>query len=249
MQGRPVQPAIWVYDDAESVAGAIAGRLVTALAALQDAGDRPQLCLTGGTIANRAYAQVAREASRAPLDWSRIDLWWGDERFVAADDDDRNAKQALDLFGPLRLEPGQVHTMPARGADLDLDQAASAYAAELGATSFDICLLGLGPDGHVASLFPDHPSASEAGEVIAVRNSPKPPPDRISLTLPVLNRSREVWFLVSGEDKADAVAKALLKTGPEPVPAARVDAAGSTVWLVDRAAASALPDSVARRPG
>lgn len=244
-----MQPEIWVYDDAESVAGAIAGRLVTALAALLEAGDRPQLCLTGGTIANRAYAQVAREPGRATLDWSRVDLWWGDERFVAADDDDRNAKQALELLAPLRLEPGQVHTMPARGVDVDLDQAASAYATELGGTSFDICLLGLGPDGHVASLFPDHPLATEAGEVIAVRNSPKPPPDRISLTLPVLNRSREVWFLVSGEDKAGAVAKALLKTGPEPVPAARVDAAGATVWLMDQAAASALPDSVARRLG
>ena len=124
-----------------------------------------------------------------------------------------------------------------------------AYAEELGETRFDLCLLGLGPDGHVASLFPRHPSADATGAVIAVRNSPKPPPERISLTLPVLNRSGAVWFLVSGEDKADAVAKALVRNGSEPVPAARVDPAGSTVWLMDRAAAASLPASVSRRTG
>ena len=242
-------PEIWVYDDAESVAGAIAGRLVTALAAVQDAGGRPQVCLTGGTIANRAYGQLARVAQGAPVDWSRVDLWWGDERFVAADDDDRNARQALTRLGSLGLGSDQVHEMPASGAGLDLDEAASAYAEKLGETRFDLCLLGLGPDGHVASLFPQHPSADAPGAVIAVRNSPKPPPERISLTLPVLNRSRAVWFLVSGQDKADAVAQALVGSDSVPVPAARVAPAGSTVWLMDRAAAASLPDSVTRRSG
>ena len=244
-----MSPEIWVYDDAEAVARAVAARLVSALGALQQAGDLPDLCLTGGTIATRTYEELARQGVQASVDWTRVTLWWGDERFVATDDGDRNAEPTLQVLAPLGLEPARVHPMPGRDGGRDLDQAASDYAEELGGTSFDICLLGLGPDGHVASLFPDHPSAREAGEVIAVRDSPKPPPERISLTLPVLNRSREVWFLVSGEDKADAAAKALRRTGPDPVPAAGVDAAGSTVWLIDRAAASELPDSVSRRSG
>ena len=86
---------------------------------------------------------------------------------------------------------------------------------------FDICLLGMGPDGHVASIFPEHPSSYAEGEVIAVRASPKPPPERISLTLPVINRSHEVWFVVSGSDKAAAAKMALLGAGPVQVPAAR----------------------------
>ena len=88
--------------------------------------------------------------------------------------------------------------MPASDGGLDLDQAAEAYARELGDVIFDICLLGMGPDGHVASIFPEHPSSYAEGEVIPVRASPKPPPERISLTLPVINRSHEVWFVVSG---------------------------------------------------
>ena len=150
------------------------------------------------------------------------ELWWGDERFVPADDSDRNDKQALDLLeAPLRLNAGRIHRMPVRDRGMDLDQAAEAYAVELGGTVLDICLLGLGPEGHVASLFPEHPSSYADGDVIAVRSSPKPPPERISLTLPVINRSREVWFLVSGADKAAAAKMALLGAGPVQVPGGR----------------------------
>ena len=124
----------------------------------------------------------------------------------------------------------------------DLDAAAESYAAELGQTVFDICLLGMGPDGHVASLFPGHPDAGKSGSVIAVRDSPKPPPERISLTLDVINASREVWFCVSGEDKAEALAQALSDApADDPLPAAKASGTEQTVWLIDRAAASQLP--------
>ena len=157
----------------------------------------------------------------------------GDERFVPAEISDRNAEPALELLSGLGLSPDRVHPMPAADAGKELDQAAEAYAAELGDTVFDICLLGLGPDGHVASLFPEHPSSYAEGDVIAVRASPKPPPERISLTLPVINRSREVWFVVSGSDKAAAAKMALLGAGPVQVPAAGVAGAERTLWLMD----------------
>ena len=230
-----------VHADGEAVAEALAARLLDRLVELQAAGRVPQLCLTGGRIATQAYSRLAEQGRSSAVDWTRVDLWWGDERFVAAADDDRNAKQALDLLRePLGLPDERVHIMPAADDGADLDGAAEAYARELGDTTFDVCLLGLGPDGHVASIFPEHPSSRAAGRVVAVRNAPKPPPDRISLTLEVLNASAEVWFAASGSDKADAVALAVQATGPDPVPGARVRGRGRTLWLLDRPAAAEL---------
>lgn len=237
-------PEILLHPDAGAVAEALSARLLARLAEIQGAGRVPQLCLTGGRIATQAYGRLAEEGGASAVDWSRVELWWGDERFVAADDDDRNAGPVLDLLRPLGLAPGRVHEMPAAGAGLELDAAAEAYQRELGGTRFDVCLLGLGPDGHVASLFPEHPSSHANGRVIAVRNSPKPPPDRLSLTLDVINTSAEVWFLVSGEDKADATALALQGAGPVQVPGAGAHGRQRTLWLLDRSAASKLPPAV-----
>ena len=214
---------VLVHATADEVVDALTARLLARLAEIQRDFRVPQLGLTGGRIATRAYGQLAKDGPRSAVDWSRVELWWGDERFVPADDDERNDKPTLDLLaGPLRLDPERIHRMPASDGGADLDAAAEAYAAELGSTMLDICLLGLGPDGHVASIFPEHPSSYAEGDVIAVRSSPKPPPDRISLTLPVINRSREVWFLVSGSDKAAAAKMALLEAGPVQVPGAGV---------------------------
>ena len=233
---------ILVHDGPDDVAEALTARLTARIAELQRDSRVPQVGLTGGRIADRAYARLAAEGRDAAADWSRVDLWWGDERFVPATDDDRNAKQALDVLKPaLPLDDSRIHPMPASDAGLGLDEAAAAYDTELAGTRFDICLLGMGPDGHVASLFPEHPSSYADGRVIGVRNSPKPPPDRISLTLEVINASSEVWFLVSGEDKAAAAAMALQRTGPVQVPAAGVSGRERTIWLIDRAAAAQLP--------
>ena len=223
------------------MAEALAARLLARLAEIQREFRVPQLALTGGRIATRAYGNLAAEGAHSAVDWSRVELWWGDERFVPAEDGDRNAEPTLELLSGLGLNPDRVHPMPAADAGMDLDQAAEAYAAELGDTVFDICLLGMGPDGHVASIFPEHPSSYAEGDVIAVRASPKPPPERISLTLPVINRSREVWFVVSGSDKAAAAKMALLGAGPVQVPAAGVAGAERTLWLMDTDAASELP--------
>jgi len=238
-----------LYNSADEVAEALAHRLIARLTELQRDFRTPQVCLTGGRIATRAYGHLAEEGVFAAVDWSRVELWWGDERFVPAGDADRNADPTLEILRPLPLEPERVHLMPPSDAGLDLDGAAESYARELGATAFDICLLGMGPDGHVASIFPEHPSAYAEGDVIPVRSSPKPPPERISLTLPVINRSHEVWFVVSGLDKAAAAKMALLGAGPVQVPAAGVSGTERTLWLLDREAAAQLPPDLAARPG
>ena len=238
-------PEILLHDSADDVAEALAARLASRLAELQRDTSTPQVALTGGRIATKAYQRLGLDGRSSAVDWSRVALWWGDERFVAADDGDRNARQALTALAPLPLNLEQVHPMPAAGDGLELDEAAEAYDAELGDTRFDICLLGMGPDGHVASLFPEHPSSSAAGRVIPVRSSPKPPPERISLTLQVINQSAEVWFCVTGADKAAAARLALSGAGPIQVPAAGVQGRDRTLWLIDRAAAAELPPDLA----
>ena len=241
-------PEILLHTGPNEVAEALAARLMARLTEIQRDFRIPQVALTGGRIATQAYQKLASEGPNSAVDWSRVELWWGDERFVPADDAERNAKQALDLFAaPLALNPDRVHEMPASGGGLELDRAAEAYARELDDVVFDICLLGMGPDGHVASLFPEHPSSYAEGTVIPVRASPKPPPERISLTLPVINRSHEVWFVVSGADKAAAAKMALLGAGPMQVPAAGVSGAERTLWLMDRDAAAELPTDLQQR--
>ncbi|HET9647307.1 MAG TPA: 6-phosphogluconolactonase [Microlunatus sp.] len=241
---------IVIHASADEVAEGLAHRLVSRLAELQRDFRVPQVALTGGRIATRAYRHLAEEGPHAAVDWSRVELWWGDERFVPAGDEDRNADATLDILrSTLPLDPERVHIMPPSDAGMDLDTAAESYARELGTTIFDVCLLGMGPDGHVASIFPEHPSSYAEGEVIAVRSSPKPPPERISLTLPVINRSREVWFVISGSDKAAAAKMALLGAGPVQVPAAGVNGVERTLWLLDRDAAAQLPPELAVRPG
>lgn len=237
---------ILLHATADEVAEALATRLMARLVELQRDARTPQVALTGGRIATQAYQRLGSEGRSSAVDWSRVGLWWGDERFVPADDDDRNARQALTALASLPLDLERVHPMPAAGDGLDLDAAADAYDAELGDAIFDICLLGMGPDGHVASLFPEHPSSYAEGRVIGVRSSPKPPPERISLTLEVINRSAEVWFCVTGADKAAAARLAFSGAGPIQIPAAGVQGRERTLWLVDRAAAADLPPNLAQ---
>ena len=234
-----------LHADADAVAEAIASRLVSRIVELQR--QQPtrniQLGLTGGRIATRAYQRLAQDAD-AGVDWSRVELWWGDERFVPADSEDRNDHGALAALRPaLPLPEANLHPIPADDGRLSLDAAAERYANEFGDTVLDICLLGVGPDGHVASVFPHHPSLpaslSATGDVIAVRDSPKPPPLRVSLTHRAINRSTEVWFTVAGADKAAAVAG--VAAGDAELSATQVHGIDRTIWFLDRAAATQLP--------
>ncbi|WP_427893753.1 6-phosphogluconolactonase [Kribbella sp. GL6] len=233
-----VDPELVIHPDAEDLAFSVAGRLLTAIVDAQSTGGVAQVVLTGGRVAAKVYQAVAESPARAEVDWQRVEFWWGDERFLPAGDPERNETQARDAFlSALDVDPARVHPMAAdtgQGAEA----AAAAYGAELeaaGSPTFDVLLLGVGPDGHVASLFPGYPQV-EVTDVaaVAVHDSPKPPPTRVSLTMPLLERAREVWFVVSGEDKADAVAKALAEGD---VPAARPKGQNRTLWLLDEKAA------------
>jgi len=220
----------------------VAERLMARLVELQSQTDAPvHLCLTGGRIANRIYDAFADLVEGSDLDPTRIELWWGDERFVPTEDSDRNAGHTLAILArTLPLTSARTHSMAAADGIADADASALTYAKELGDTTFDICLLGLGEDGHVASIFPGHPSFAETTHtVIGVNDSPKPPSSRISLTVPTLSRSREVWFLVAGAEKADAVGRAY--RGDPELPGGVVRGRERTLWLVDRAAGAGIP--------
>jgi len=184
--------------------------------------------------------------SSSEVDWSRVVVWWGDERFVAAGSDGRNARQARAGFlDVLPFDPAKVHEIPSTDHAASVEEAATAYSAQMrehGAGSLEVLMLGMGPDGHVASLFPGHPQLDVDDRVaVGVTDSPKPPPERVSLTFAALNRSRSVWFLVSGEEKAGAVARALdPATDVHEIPAAGVTGELETIWFLDRASASQL---------
>jgi 6-phosphogluconolactonase len=238
-------PRIEVHADAAALATAVAGELLGRLADAQSGGGVPQIALTGGSIAEAVHREVARLAPSSGVDWSRVVVWWGDERFVPRDDAERNAGKAraefLDVVG---VDPAHVHEMPSTDDAPDVHEGAGAHSDELhehGSGEFEIVMLGVGPDGHVASLFPGHPALDVDDRIaVGVTDSPKPPPERISLTFPTLNRTRSVWFLVSGEGKAQAVARALGGAERHEIPAAGVAGQEDTIWFLDRASSSAL---------
>jgi 6-phosphogluconolactonase len=235
------QPQVVQHFDAADLAERAAVRLLAKLIDLQSDGRVAQLCLTGGRIALSIYARLGELVAGSALDPTRLELWWGDERFVPTDDPERNAGPTLALLaGHFALDPSRTHPMPSADGVVDAAASAATYAKELGDTRFDLCLLGMGPDGHVASIFPNHDSGETSNQlVIGVSDSPKPPAERISLTIQALNNSEEVWFLVSGKEKASALSRAL--AGDTDLPAGRVSGQGRTLWLVDRASAAELP--------
>jgi 6-phosphogluconolactonase len=251
-EGRPV-PDIVIEPDADRLARSAASAFVARLSAAQQVHDTASVVLTGGRIGIEVLRQVARlaaEPEHAVVDWHLVDIWWGDERFVPADDPERNergARQALiDVVG---VPDERVHAMPpSDGPFADPDDAAAWYAQQLAAVAaegqqvphLDLLLLGMGAEGHVASIFPETPAVTDERPVFAVRDSPKPPPTRISLGFSAINAAEEVWLLVSGEEKAEAVARALRGEDPVHLPAAGVHGRRATRWLLDAGAASRL---------
>ena len=209
------------------------------------AGPRFALVLSGGSTPKRLYQLLAAPPWRDRLPWARIHLFWGDERFVPPDHPDSNfgmARRAL--LDQVPLPPGNLHPMRTDGTPA---QAAAAYEQELkafyGAAAldparplFDVTLLGLGPDGHTASLFPGNPALEErrAWCVAVIGARPEP---RLTLTLPALESSRAVAFLVEGAGKRDILGRV---RGGEDLPAQRVRPAGELWWLIDKAAEPVL---------
>lgn len=249
-------PQRLVYHNPELLAAATAARLVTELADLQAANGSASLVLTGGGVGISVLSQLRDAPARDAIDWHNLDLYWGDERFVPADSPERNEKQARDaLLNHVPVDPGKVHAMPpsdGRFGD-DPDAAARWYAGLLDEQAsrethrarpiFDVLLLGMGDDGHVASIFPDSPAAEEQETMVtAVRRAPKPPQTRLTLTFPAIRHAAEVWVLTAGAAKADAVALAHAGANRVRLPMAGAQGHNRTRWLLDRQAARALSD-------
>lgn len=260
-------PEVVVLDDEAAVAHDGAARLLASMAAAQTARGLASVVLTGGGVGIAMLRAVAESPDLDGVDWSRVEVFWGDERFVPAGDSDRNDAQArAALLDKLTLDPGRVHPMasstPGHAAldagDVELvgsadpDQGAAAYAQVLasaasrlgeaptvrGIPAFDVLLAGCGPEGHTLSVFPDSPAvhATSPG-VVAVRDCPKPPPTRISLTLAAARAAREVWLVAAGSGKAEALGRAAHGASEEEIPLAGLAGTERTLWLLDREAA------------
>ena len=227
MIGRDVE--LVIVGDANEVAAVTAKRLARAA---QEGGN---VVLTGGRTPKQAYEQAAKDAS----DWSRVELWWGDERCVPPDDENSNygmAKKAL--IDNLEVAPRAVHRIK---GELGKEQAAADYERELDDAQLDVLLLGIGPDGHIASLFPNAPTLRQPKRVLPAEAGLEPFVDRVTLSLPTLRGAAEILFVVAGEEKADAVRRAFAeKPGPE-TPASLVRSeSGRTTAILDRAAAAKI---------
>lgn len=238
-------PRVEVHDSADDLATAVAGAFLRLVTVRQASGEIPQVGLTGGSIADKIHRELARLGPASDVDWTRIEFFWGDERFVAPDSDDRNAKQAREAFlDAVGVDPTRVHEIPSTADAESTDAAAAAYAdtvRSVGSDAFDLLMLGVGPDGHIASLFPGFPQLGVDDAIaVGVTGSPKPPSERVSLTFPALNRSDEVWFVVNGAEKAEVVGRALSAQPPgvHELPATGVRGRAQTIWFLDREAAS-----------
>ncbi|NTW38957.1 MAG: 6-phosphogluconolactonase [Cellulomonadaceae bacterium] len=246
--------SVVVHPDATTLAQATAARLLVRLIDAQSTHRPSHVVLTGGTVGIATLAEVAASPLRDAIDWTGVHLWWGDERFLPTGHPDRNETQArAALIDHLPIPDANVHPMPALGPDVATpEDSARAYAqtlAELAGTragddaspavpAFDVVMLGMGPDGHVASLFPGHQALDvDDVTVVGVHGSPKPPPERVSLTFAAIECAEAVWFVAAGAEKADAVARALAGDDVHSTPAARPVGRRRTLWLVDVAAA------------
>ena len=249
------RPEVVVHATPALLASAMAARLVTRMVDVQAARGSVSVVLTGGGTGISVLRDLQANPARDAVDWSRVDLYWGDERFLPAGHPERNQTQAREaLLDHVAVDPARVHPMAPSDGEFgnDPDAAAAGYAAVLKANSrpedhgsvptFDILLLGTGPEGHVGSVFPASPAVYEAERtVVGVRGCPKPPPTRVTLTLPAMRCAAEVWIATTGADKAAAVSMALGGAGEVAVPAAGAKGRRRTLWLVDRQAAAGLP--------
>jgi 6-phosphogluconolactonase len=247
-----VVPEVVIHQTPDLLAATTAARLVTKLVDIQSTGRVPVVALTGGGVGISTLAHLNDSPARDAIDWSRVEILWGDERFVPSDDPERNAGQAVDaLLKYVKVDPARVHVMAPSDGDFgpDVDAAAAAYADIVdGLDEIDLVMLGMGPEGHVASVFPESPAVYDTGSVVPVRNCPKPPPTRISLTLPAIRRATEVWIITAGAGKAGAVALALGGAGEVALPVAGATGRARTLFLLDRESASALPPEISRSP-
>ncbi|MCW1250307.1 6-phosphogluconolactonase [Acaricomes phytoseiuli] len=274
MTGGQAVTRINIHPSSEVLAATTAARLITKLLDVQNERGEATVVLTGGSVGIATLRAIVDSPACSAVDWSKVNFWWGDERFVPADDEESNGQQAWDaLLSQIDVDPERVHRMGGSDRFSDPEAAAEAYAAELKAAAereihssdddkqpeahdgaaalrralprFDVLLLGIGPDAHIASLFPEMAGIRVKDQtVVGVQNSPKPPPERVSLTLPTINSAQEIWLVVAGSDKAGAVGLALAGASPVQVPAAGPQGLDKTLWLLDQEAAAKVPQNL-----
>lgn len=258
---RPV-PRLVPHADDDRLAEDTARRILEVLERAQDERGEATIALTGGGMGTRVIREVATHPDAQLVDWSRVNVWWSDERFLPGTDPERNGVQAADAWNEsLALTWDRVH--PVAGADeIDtVDAAAADYRDELAAAAaaedsptglpyVDLALLSLGPDTHVASLFPGRQDVLRHDEpVFAVTDSPKPPPERVTMSLATINSADRVWLLVSGAAKADALAHIRRGTSPVAAPGSAVRGMHETLWLVTEDALPGVPQDPAEDIG
>lgn len=246
--------SVVVEPDKAALADRVASRFLGELMSLTQQKDQVHISLTGGSMGAAVLARVLDNPGAGLVDFSKVHFWWSDERFLPRADGERNARQARDaLLDLLGLPAENIHEPAATDDGLSLDEAAAAYAEELARygtaerpyPEFEVCFLGVGPDGHIASLFPDRGEVAVTdGTVLAVRESPKPPPERITFTRPVINASQRVWLVAAGGDKASALGLVLAGASYRSVPAAGASGQQETTVWVDRAAAAEIPEDL-----
>ncbi|MEI8231769.1 MAG: 6-phosphogluconolactonase [Actinomycetes bacterium] len=200
------------------------------------------VALTGGTVGILTLATLAEQPDLELINLSKVHFWWGDERFVESTSTERNAVQARQaLFEKISVSETHIHEFPAIDQVADLKAGKDKFVQEIAAhfgqlvPIFDLVILGMGPDGHIASLFPGHESLADDQVIVAEPNSPKPPAHRLSLSYSAINAAAKIVFVVSGLDKADAVTQIHSNVDCE-LPAAKINAIGETIWFVDQAA-------------
>lgn len=240
MKSVEVRKAINALDVANQAATEILATLEKVLSVKTNA----HLALTGGTVGILTLEVLSRQLSGANLDISRVHFWWGDERFVSSDSPDRNANQAKSaLLDSLEISTNNIHELPSTDGGLDLASARDQFDRHLlqvfgtEQPRMDLTLLGMGPDGHVASLFPG--KSYDEDRIVAVADSPKPPAQRLSFSMSLINSSEQIIFSVAGIDKAEAI-DSVHKNPDCDLPAAKVSARGQTLWIIDEAAGASF---------
>lgn len=239
-----MKPPLRIEPDPATLAGAAADHVVEILRAAIDARGRAWIALAGGSTPRATYEVLARRGD--VLDWSAVEFFWSDERVVPSDHSDSNVRMAREaLLDPLGIDAAQVH---APRTELGADDAATAYEIELrtrahddGTPRFDLILLGMGDDGHTASLFPGGAELEvEKNTLVVASTAPVEPRERVTFTLPLIDAARSVLFVVSGAAKAPALRR--IFDGDRDLPAARVaPRSGELLWLVDADAADVSP--------
>lgn len=245
---------VLVYPDPETLAKVTAARLCLDLADAAAVREDVHLAIAGGSVGTSVLGAVPDSELAGAVNWGNVHVWWVDERFVPIGHADRNDAAVTPVFAKLGIPEENIHSMPSPAQAHDVADGAAQYAATLADHApeggvmplFDVVLLGMGPDGHIASLFPQHPGleVDSAGgpEAVAfgVTDSPKPPAERISLSLAAVNHTRKMWLAAWGAEKAPAIAAGAAGRPVNEIPAAGARGQEATLWLTDLAGSADL---------